>query len=116
MDPNSELGENGLHPRLLKKLAHLVAVPLTIIFKAPLQTRCLPSHWLTSLVIPLYKEATSYDPLSYRPVSITSVPCKVPEILVVEHLNAYLNDNLIISDDQFGFRGGRSTEDQLLLI
>ena len=54
LDPNSALGDDGLHPSLFKRLAHLMAVPLTIILNASLQTRYLTSHWLTSLVVPIY--------------------------------------------------------------
>ena len=55
-------------------------------------------------------------PLNYRPVSLTSVPCKAMERLVVKHITDYLEANNILSDFQFGFRAGRSTEDQLLLM
>ena len=109
------MGEDGLHPRILKRLAHSVTVPLMFIFETSMQTRCLPSHCLTYLVVPIYKKASRFDPLNYKPVSITSVPCKILERIIVKQLNAYLNDNSISNDDQFGFRSGRSTKDQVLL-
>ena len=60
LDPNSALGEDGLHPKLLKNLAHSLANPLTIIVNASLQTSSLPSYWLTSLVVPIYEKASRY--------------------------------------------------------
>ena len=38
------------------------------------------------------------------------------ERIVCDHLTAYLESNSLLSDDQFGFRRGRSTSDQLLLV
>ena len=79
------------------------------------QEGLLPHQWLNSIIVPIFKKSSRYNPLNYRPVSITSVPCKVLERLIVVHLNEYLDMNRIISDEQFGFRAAHSTQDQLLL-
>ena len=115
LDTNSASREDGLHPRLLKRLVHSMTVQLMFIFNTSLQTHCLPSHWLTSPVLLLYKKTSRYVHQNYRPVSITSVPYKGLERLIVKYLKAYLSDNSRINDDQFVFRSGRSTEDELLL-
>ena len=60
-------------------------------------------------------KGTKFEPLNYRPVSLTSVCCKIMERLIHKHVVDYLDDNGLLSDKQFGFRKGRSTEDQLLL-
>ena len=56
-----------------------------------------------------------YDPLNYRPISLTSATCKVFERVIAKHITEYLNINSIISDQQFGFRESHSTVDQLIL-
>ena len=66
--------------------------------------------------MPIFKKGSRYNPLNYRPISLTSVPCKCLERIIVNHLNTYLEAQHILSEHQFGFRAGRSTMDQLLLV
>ena len=66
-------------------------------------------------VFALFKKGKKSDPLNYWPVSLMSVCCKVMERLIHHHVMTYLNEHSLLSDKQFGFRAGRSTEDQLLL-
>ena len=49
-------------------------------------------------------------------MSLTPVCCKVMEHIVADHLLSYLGDNSLLSDHQYGFRHGRSTMEQLLLV
>ena len=72
-------------------------------------------EWKSSRVIPIFKSGSKYSPLNYRPVSLTSSCCKVAEKLLAKHIVDYLEEFDIISNRQFGFRKGFSTEDQLLL-
>ena len=66
-------------------------------------------------MVPIFKKGSRSDPLNYRPVSLLSVPSKCLERLIFQGLHGFLLENCILSDEQFGFRPGRSTEDQLLL-
>ena len=51
---------------------------------------------------------------NYRPISLTSIICKIMESFVKEAIISHLTDNNLISDKQFGFMNGRSTTSQLL--
>jgi len=52
---------------------------------------------------------------NYRPVSLTSVCCKILEQLIRDHIMMeYLLGNDLISDKRYGFISGRSTSLQLL--
>ena len=115
LDPNSGMGGDGIHSRFLKVLSSELAVPLTMIFNSSLQEKVLPSHWLRSIVVPIYKKSFRYDALNYRPVSLTSIPCKVLERAISQRLVEYLEENSLLDSNQFGFRSGHSTVDQLLL-
>jgi len=55
-------------------------------------------------------------PENYRPISLTSIVCKVMEKLVRNKLEVYLKCNKMITDKQFGFVKGRSTVLQLLKV
>ena len=115
LDPNSSLGSDGVHPRFLKFLADELSDPLAIIYNSSLQTGVVPVQWLSSIVVPIYKKSSRFNPLNYRPISLTSVTCKVLERIIVQHVTQYLDANNIISEQQFGFRAGHSTVDQLIL-
>jgi ribonucleases P/MRP protein subunit RPP40 len=45
---------------------------------------------------------------NYRPVSLTSVPCKILESLIEEEITAHLDRNRLINESQHGFMRGRS--------
>ena len=115
LNPHTSMGPDNIHPMLLKSCASSLAYPLYIIFHRSLHTGELPSDWKNSIVIPIFKSETRYNPLNYRPVSLTSVCCKTMERILADQLTEYLEANTLLSNMQFGFRKGRSTEDQLLL-
>ena len=51
---------------------------------------------------------------NYRPVSLTSVPCKLLEHIIYHSIMIHLNSFDILVDAQHGFRPGRSCETQLI--
>ena len=91
---------DGLHSRMLVKLSFYLALPSSLLFQNSLTSGVLLDEWLYSVVIPLYKKGSRYDPLNYRPTSLTSVRCKTLEKFVVIRLLDYLKTNELISDDQ----------------
>jgi len=115
LERHSSAGPDRLHPFLLKACAQELARPLCLIFNKSLASGDVPSAWKKSLVTPLYKGKSRLSPANYRPVSLTSVPCKVMERIIAANLMTFLEENNILSRFQYGFRAGRSTEDQLLL-
>ena len=115
LDINSAAGGDGLHPMLLYSCASQLSYPIFKIYKLSLTECNLPSSWKSSVVVPIYKKGSRYNPLNYRPISLTSVACKCLERIIAKQLYEYLESNHILSDHQFGFRAGRSTMDQLLL-
>ena len=114
LKPNSSMGSDGIHPKLLIKCKDELSILLTIIINSSFREACLPIEWLYSLVIPSHKKESRSEPLNYRPVSLTSVPCKVAEKVIVSKLMPYLEENHLLSSQQFGFRSKYSTVDQLV--
>ena len=53
-------------------------------------------------------------PGNYRPISLTSVPCKILEHIICRHVMSHLEKNKILTNLNHGFRSGYSTETQLL--
>ena len=114
LNPAKATGPDGLPPRVLKELATQLAPILAMIYRLSLQTGKVPSDWRQALVTPIYKKGEHYDPINYRPVSLTSIPCKLLEHVLVSNIMKHFEDNDILSKRQHGFRRGRSCESQLL--
>lgn len=108
------VGPDGFSAFFYKELRDEVAFPLLYIFKCSMQTGKLPACWKEARVIPVLKKGNASDPHNYRPISLTSVPCKIMERIIRNEILIFLTKNEIISDDQFGFMPGRSTTLQLL--
>ena len=51
---------------------------------------------------------------NYRPVSLTSIVCKVLEKVIRTSIMEYLSENKLLTDCQYGFVPGRSISLQLL--
>ena len=100
----------------LKKLATSLALPLSRLFNISMATGCLPSVWKTAIVSPLFKKGSRSDPSNYRPVALTSVCCNVMESIIARRMTNHLDDQMLLSPDQFGFRRNRSTTSQLVLF
>ena len=109
-------GPDGLHPRVLKEVATEIAPALTTIFKKSMETSSLPDDWLLANVSPIYKKDNKHVAGNYRPVSLTSIVCKMFETLIREEVMDYLKKNKLLSPKQFGFLSGRSTTLQLLQV
>ena len=60
---------------------------------------------------PIHKGGETNLVTNYRPISLTSIPCKILERIVLHHLNEKLG--CILHNPQHGFRRGMSCETQL---
>ena len=115
LDVNSSMGPDGLHPHLLKACAVNLAYPLWKIFRLSLEEGTLSLLWKLSLVVPIFKKGSHADPLNYCPISLTSVVAKCLEHLISQELHTFFTESNMLSNHQFGFKPGMSTEDQLLI-
>ena len=88
---------------------------LTLIFQASLSQTCVPEDWKQALVAPIFKKGDKSTPANYRPISLTSVCCKIMEHIMHSQIMQHMEDLNILSDAQHGFRKRRSCETQLLL-
>ena len=77
-------GPDEIHPRLLCELAEQQAAPLTKLFNKSLQSGCIPRDWKLATVSPIFKKGSKKMAENYRPVSLTSIVCKLLESVVRE--------------------------------
>lgn len=76
----------------------------------------MPKSWKLANVQPVPKKGSRADPTNYRPISVTSILCKIMERVFNSRLMAYLEGNDLLSDRQYRFRGNRSTGDLLVYV
>ena len=104
-----------MHPHLLKACSAALSLPFYLIFERSVDEGVLPNLWKTSILAPLYNNDSRCATLNFRPVSLTSVCCKVLERASVSQVVDYLESKGLLSVNKFVFRNGRSVEDQLLM-
>jgi hypothetical protein len=109
-------GPDGLHPRALKESCEEIAEALAIIFKKSMEEGVVPDHWKIAEVTAIFKKGSAAEVGNYRPVSLTSVVCKMMESIIRDQTMSFMKENDIICEEQHGFRPGRSCVTQLLEI
>ena len=87
LNPNKSPGPDNLHPKLLKNCYKSLSLPFKILFDNTLLNGCIPSQWKNAEVRPIFKKGDKSNPENYRPVSLTSVICKLFEKFIKEALN-----------------------------
>ena len=111
---NKSCGPDEINPLLLIKLVDFVTSPLTSIMNSSMDCGVLPQDWKNAFVSPIYKKGARNLAENYRPISLTSIPCKLMEKVVKDAVYNHLVKNNLLSKKQFGFISGRSTVTQLL--
>ena len=107
-------GPDEISTKFLKEMAHPVTPALTRIFQASIDQGQTPEDWKSANVSPIFKKGDKSKPSNYRPVSLTSVCCKVAEHIIHSHLMNFFEQHNILTDYQHGFRKKRSCESQLI--
>ena len=107
-------GPDGVHPYLLKNPSDLMAIPLTLIYNLTIQSGKIPEIWKQGIVSALFKKGKRCLPSNYRPITLTSVTCKVLEKIIVKMIQKHLRSNLLEDLHQHGFTINKSTITNLI--
>ena len=108
MKDNKSPGVDGLAPKILKETVEQICTPLAHVFNMSLQEGIVPLEWKEANIIPLFKKGSRNKSVNYRPVSLTSVICKVLETIIRDHMMDFLIKHKLINPSQHGFLKARS--------
>lgn len=114
INKNKSAGPDGIHSRILFEIKDHIVEYLTYIFNCSLKSGIVVEDWKKSYVIPLFKKGRRESVCNYRPVSLTSICCKLMESIIKDYIVAYFFRNNLFANCQYGFLPFRSTVLQLL--
>ena len=102
-------GHDGISVTILKWCLPFIASLLTIIFNTFLKAGSYPNNFKLAKVTALFKGGENSEADNFRPISVLSTLNKVFEKLLHAQLTTFLDENNILSKQQFGFRKKHST-------
>ncbi|BHF58989.1 E3 ubiquitin-protein ligase rbbp6 [Sparganum proliferum] len=103
-------GPDEITAKLFFELAQELAKPLSFLCQKSFDAGIIPTDWKTAHITPLYKSGSRALATNYRPVSLTSICCKVMEKTIKKELMAYFETNNLLSNARYGFQYTKDNE------
>lgn len=113
---DSAPGWDNISTTFVKMAKHILVPILCHVYNNCLESGHFPKAFKKAIVTPVHKGGGIDDVENYRPISVLTVFSKILEKIINNRLKKYLTDNCLLSNNQFGFRNGVSTEDAVLAL
>lgn len=113
LDVSKATGPDNISPCILRSCSGVVCLYFYVLFEKSLDTSSLPSDWKLGRVVPIHKGGPRNVVTNYRPISLTSIACKVIEHVLYTGIIHHVNASGILHSSQHGFRQGYSCVTQL---
>lgn len=101
---------------LLKDCREVIASPLVELINLSFSSGMFPEVLKLSKVIPIHKKDDVKILKNYRPVSVQSSFAKIFEIIFLRRLIPFIEHKNLLTENQYGFRKGRSTSDAIFAM
>lgn len=100
------------------KSTRFVLLPVyELLFNRILDTGYFPEQWSVGTIKPIYKnKGSTSEAANYRPITILSCLGKLFTSILNDRLNTFLEDALLLSENQAGFRKQYSTLDHIFSL
>ena len=107
-------GLDCIPAKILKASAEYIAPCLLRLFQQSIDAGEVPDDWRMASISAVFKKGDKSDPSNYRPVSLTSVCCKILEHIIYSNITDHLDENRSTVHYQHGFRSKHPCDKQLI--
>ena len=115
LKPGKAPGSDSICPELILHAGAALKSCLRDFLSSCLHRLKIPKIWRRALVVAIPKPTKPVgDPKSYRPISLLCVPYKILEMLIYARVEPLIIP--LLPKEQAGFRRGKSTVDQVVLL
>ena len=98
----------------LKLCNEHVSIYLSILFNLCVENGFFPDPFKIAVITPIHKKGNKNEISNYRPISVLCNLNKIFEELLNVRIKNYFTSNNLLSENQFGFREKKSTEQAVL--
>ena len=116
LKPSSAPGPDNISARVLKEFDDSLVTPLKLIFEKSMNESTVPKAWKNANVTAIHKKSSKSLVSNYRPISLTSIPCKIMESIIKDCIMDHYGKNNLINQSQHGFMPKKSCLSNLLLF
>lgn len=110
---NKAPGIDAIKSETLKEITNEIASPLTFLINNIIESGIFPDEFKIAIIKPLHKSGDKTNPTNYRPISLITNLAKILEKVLKIRIQKYLEKYRLISEKQFGFQCGKSTQDAI---
>nr|CAH7764841.1 unnamed protein product [Callosobruchus chinensis] len=107
-------GPDGIPGFLVKKVLSYLVKQLVFLVNLSFCSGKFSESLKTGKVLPIYKKGDPFRINNYRPVTIPSCLSKILEYCYLDRLKRFLDTADVLTDNQHGFRSGKSNLTALL--
>lgn len=111
----SHIGD-GISNNILKITHQFLIKPFKYLINLIFSKGFYPDCFKNAVIIPLHKAGSRYMVSNYRPISLINNLNKVIEKCIKRRLCHFLNEKNLLSNKQFAYKQGYSTEDALISV
>lgn len=90
---STSAGVDCINTKILKQTIMFSSIILAHIFNQSLSTGETPHEWKIGKIIPVFKSRNKSNVSNYRPITLTSVPCKLLEHFIPSNVAQHLEAN-----------------------